>query len=101
MATAALKANQRKRQKLVNLKYKERQELKKIVRSLDKSEDERIEAQIKLNKLPKNSSPVRLRNRCNLTGRARGYLRKFQMSRLCFREFANMGLIPGVTKSSW
>ena len=101
MATAALKANQRKRQKLVNLKYKERQELKKIVRSLDKSEDERIEAQLKLNKLPKNSSPVRLRNRCNLTGRARGYLRKFQMSRLCFREFANMGLIPGVTKSSW
>lgn len=101
MATAALKANQRKRQKLVNLKWKERQELKKIVRSLDKSEDERFEAQIKLNKLPKNSSPVRLRNRCNLTGRARGYLRKFQMSRLCFREFANMGLIPGVTKSSW
>ncbi|HSX04166.1 MAG TPA: 30S ribosomal protein S14 [Rhabdochlamydiaceae bacterium] len=101
MATAALKAKLRKQKRLVDLKWKQRQELKKIVRSLDKSEDERLEAQNKLNRLPKNSSPVRVHNRCNLTGRARGYLRKFQLSRLCFRELANAGMIPGVTKASW
>lgn len=101
MATAALKAKLRKQKRLVDLKWKKRQELKKIVRSVNVSEDERLQAQDQLNKLPKNSSPVRVRNRCNLTGRARGYLRKFQLSRLCFRELANMGLIPGVTKSSW
>lgn len=101
MATAALKAKLRKQKMLVDRHWKTRQELKKVVRSLDKGEDERQEAQAKLNKLPKNSSPVRVRNRCNITGRARGYLRKFQMSRLCFREYANSGIIPGVTKASW
>ncbi len=54
-----------------------------------------------LDKLPKNSSPVRLHNRCKLTGRPRGYMRKFGISRVTFREMASNGLIPGVTKSSW
>ena len=55
----------------------------------------------KLEKLPTNSSPVRVRNRCRLTGRARGYYRKFKVSRLCLRELALEGLIPGMVKSSW
>jgi small subunit ribosomal protein S14 len=54
-----------------------------------------------LDKLPKNASPVRLHNRCKLTGRPRGYMRKFGISRVTFREMASAGLIPGVTKSSW
>jgi len=99
--TQALMAKQRRREKLVELKWDERQKLKKIVRSIHSSEEERQEAQTKLNKLPRNSSPVRLRNRCSLTGRSRGYLRKFKMSRLCFRQFANEGIIPGVYKASW
>ena len=54
-----------------------------------------------LQKLPRNSSPVRGRNRCNITGRPRGYMRQFGLSRVTFREMANNGLIPGVTKASW
>ncbi|MFB6468961.1 30S ribosomal protein S14 [Cytobacillus sp. Hz8] len=54
-----------------------------------------------LKKLPRDSSPTRLRNRCQVTGRPRGYLRKFQMSRIAFREFAHKGQIPGVKKASW
>lgn len=99
--TQALVAKQARRKKLVDKMWKERQELKKVVRSLTVSDEQRFEAQTKLNQMPRNSSPVRLRNRCILTGRPRGYLRKFQMSRLCFRELANNGTIPGVFKASW
>ena len=99
--TKALVAKQARRKKLVDLKWDERQKLKKIVRSIHVDQEERIEAQKKLNALPRNSSPVRLRNRCILTGRPRGYLRKFGMSRLCFRELANNGTIPGIFKASW
>ncbi|MBS0628629.1 MAG: 30S ribosomal protein S14 [Verrucomicrobia bacterium] len=99
--TRAVRAKQERRQKLVDRKWNERQELKKVVRSLTVSDEQRHEAQNKLNKMPRNSSPVRLRNRCILTGRPRGYLRKFQMSRICFRELANSGTIPGVFKASW
>lgn len=101
MATKSSIAKQKRREKLVNLKWNKRQELKKIIVDMDKSEEERLAAKITLNKMPRNSSPVRLRNRCQFTGRARGYLRKFKMSRLCFREMANFGLIPGVVKASW
>jgi small subunit ribosomal protein S14 len=101
MAKKSSIAKQKRRERLVQLKWDKRQELKKTVLDLDKSDEERLAAQIALNKLPKNSSPVRLRNRCQLTGRARGYLRKFKLSRLCFRELANMGIIPGVVKASW
>lgn len=101
MAKRSSVAKQKKKEKLVKLNWEKRQELKKIVKDLNVSEEEKWDAQIKLNKLNKNSSPIRLRNRCALTGRARGYLRKFQMSRICFRERANAGIIPGVFKASW
>lgn len=99
--TKALVAKQKRRARLVNLKWDKRQELKKIIRNPNTSEEVRENAVIALNKLPRNSSPTRLRNRCKLTGRPRGYLRKFQMSRICFRELANDGTIPGVFKASW
>ncbi|NGX38736.1 MAG: 30S ribosomal protein S14 [Chlamydiae bacterium] len=99
--TKALIAKQKRRQKLVDRRWDQRQKLKKTIRDLNVSDEDRKEAQVKLNKLPRNSSPVRLRNRCKLTGRPRGYLRKFQMSRICFRKLANDGTIPGVFKASW
>ncbi len=101
MATKSSIAKQKRRKRLVDLKWEKRQKLKKIVRDLRHSDEERLQAQNQLNKMPKNSSPVRLRNRCMFTGRARGFLRKFGMSRLCFREMANNGYLPGVTKASW
>ncbi len=99
--TQAWNAKQKKRERLVKLKAAKRKELKAIVLDLNKSQEEKLEAQKALNKLPRNSSPVRLRNRCQLTGRSRGFLRKFKLSRLSFREMARMGMIPGVVKSSW
>lgn len=101
MATKSAIAKQKRRERLVQLKWEKRQQLKKVILDLDKSEEERAAAKIALNKLPRNSSPVRLRNRCQFTGRARGCLRKFKLSRLCFREMANSGILPGVFKASW
>jgi small subunit ribosomal protein S14 len=101
MATKSAIAKQKRRERLVRLKWDKRQELKSIILDMNKSEEERLAAQIALNKLPKNSSPVRLRSRCQMTGRARGVLRKFKLSRLCFRELGNTGMIPGLVKSSW
>ena len=101
MATKSAIAKQKRREKLVQLKWDKRQSLKKIVLDMNKTEEERLEAKIALNKLPRNSSPVRLRSRCQLTGRARGVLKKFKLSRLCFRELGNSGMIPGLVKSSW
>lgn len=101
MAKKSSVEKNKRRLRLVNIKREKRQELKK--RSLDASlsEEERQDARIALNKMPRDSSIIRVRNRCSMTGRARGFLRKFKMSRLTFREMANMGMIPGVTKSSW
>ncbi len=101
MATKSSIAKQKRRERAVNLKWEKRQSLKKIILDMNKSEEERQDAKIALNKMPRNSSPVRLRNRCQLTGRARGFLRKFKLSRLCFREMASNGMIPGITKASW
>lgn len=78
-----------------------RLELRAKVRDESLSEEERWEAQIRLQKLPRRTSEIRVRNRCALTGRSRGYLRAFRLSRIAFRELASRGLIPGVTKSSW
>jgi len=89
MSKESIKAREIKRKKLCNKYEKKRNELKKS-RDYDA-----------LQKLPKNSSPVRLRNRCKLTGRSRGYMRKFGVSRISFRNLVNFGLIPGVKKSSW
>jgi small subunit ribosomal protein S14 len=88
-------ARERKRQKMVEKYAEKRAELKKLAKDGD------VEAQIALDKLPKDSSPVRLHNRCRLTGRPRGYMRRFGICRVVFREMANDGKIPGVTKSSW
>jgi len=101
MATKTWIAKNKKRERLVQLKWDKRQSLKKIILDMDKSEKERNAAKVTLNKMPRNSSPVRLRSRCQLTGRSRGVLKKFKLSRLCFREMANSGLIPGVVKASW
>ena len=89
MAKESMKACEVKRQKLVD-KYAEKR------KALKEAGD--YEA---LQKLPKNSSPVRLHNRCKLTGRPKGYMRQFGVSRVMFREMANNGLIPGVKKASW
>jgi small subunit ribosomal protein S14 len=101
MAKKSSIARQKQRERLVQLKWDKRKELKAIVLDLNKTDEERFDAQNALNKLPRNSSPVRLRNRCQVTGRCRGFLRKFKLSRLTFREQANSGMIPGVVKSSW
>lgn len=83
-------------------RYKEiRLALKETVRKPSSTDEERFEAIIKLQKLPRPALPVRLRHRCMLTGRARGNLRKFGLSRIKFRELAHRGLLPGVAKASW
>ncbi len=101
MAKKSSIARQKRREELVSRKWEQRQALKVLAINPHVSEEERHDARIRLNKMPRDSSPVRLRNRCQLTGRPRGNYRKFRISRLCFREMASHGLIPGVTKSSW
>jgi len=101
MARKALIEKEKNKKKLVDKKWQKRQELKKIISDLTRSDQDRMNAVNELNKLPKNSSPIRLRNRCQITGRARAYSRKFKLSRLCFREMASDGLIPGIVKASW
>ncbi|QUW01803.1 30S ribosomal protein S14 [Chloracidobacterium sp. MS 40/45] len=83
-------------------KYAEkRAALKAIIRNPNATDEEREAALYKLQDLPRNSSPVRIRNRCTITGRPRAYLRKFGLSRIKFRELALRGEIPGVKKASW
>lgn len=101
MARKAMIEKEKKRAKMVEQKYAKRQEFKKIIKSYLATPEEKEEAIRKLDKLPKNSSPVRKRNRCQLTGRPRAYYRKFKISRLRFRKLALEGMIPGVTKASW
>ena len=101
MARKALIEKEKRRAKLSSLKREQRAELKKVIKSYSASEQEKLDAMKKLNKLPKNSSAIRMRNRCLLTGRPRGNYRKFKVSRLCFRELALQGMIPGIIKASW
>lgn len=101
MAKKSSVARQQKRERLVKLKFDKRKALKETILDMNKTIEERLAAVDTLNKMPKNSSPIRLKNRCQFTGRSRGFLRKFKLSRLCFREMANQGLIPGVVKASW
>ena len=75
--------------------------MKAIIKSPKTSYEEKRLAFIQLEKMPRDSNPIRVRNRCNLTGRPRGYYRKFGLSRIAFREMANKGIVPGVTKASW
>jgi small subunit ribosomal protein S14 len=78
-----------------------REALKAIANDETRPLEERFEARLKLAELPRNSAPNRIRNRCALTGRPRAYYRKLKMSRVTLRELANLGQIPGMTKSSW
>lgn len=78
-----------------------RAQLKEQIRDPKTADEERFTAQLKLNKLPKNSSPNRIRNRCQITGRSRAVYRRFGISRITFREYAHKGLLPGVKKASW
>ena len=101
MARKSNLARDKKRIKMIEQYAAKRKELKETILDMGKPIEERLAAVDALNKLPRNSSPVRLRNRCQFTGRSRGFLRKFKLSRLCFREMASQGLIPGVVKASW
>ncbi len=93
------KNNRRKR--MAKSAAPKRAGLKAIIMDKERTMEERFEAQLKLAQMPRNSAEVRYRNRCELTGRPRGYYRKFNMSRIALRELGNFGLIPGVVKSSW
>lgn len=90
-----------RREKLIQKYAKKRAELKAIVMNKELPLDERMQAQFKLAALPRNSAENRYRNRCGVTGRPRGYYRKFKMSRNQLRELGSFGEIPGLVKSSW
>ena len=97
---SAIENNQRKK-KLVKKFAARRKRLLDIANSESGTMEERFEARIRLSALPRNSAAVRVRNRCEVTGRPRGYYRKMRMSRIALRELGNKGLIPGLVKSSW
>lgn len=99
MAKESMKAREVKRAKLVAKYAEKRAALKKIVNSGDPVEA--YEAAQKLQAIPRNANPIRLHNRCKITGRPKGYMRLFGLSRIQFREMASSGLIPGVKKASW
>jgi small subunit ribosomal protein S14 len=101
VAKLALIEREKKRTKTVAKYAAKRAELKAIIDDVSKSEEERYEARLKLQQLPRNASPTRQRNRCALTGRPRGTFRKFGLARSKIREIAFRGEIPGVTKASW
>lgn len=101
MAKKSSIARNKKRIRLVAQYAEKRATLKAILASPDSTDEEFYAAQRKLCKLPRNSSPIRIKNRCNVTGRPRAYMRRYGLSRLTFREMALEGKIPGVTKSSW
>lgn len=101
MAKISMVERERKRTQLVDKYAAKRAELKAIVISDKSSDEEKFEAQQKLNALPRDASPVRQRNRCRITGRPRGYYRKFGLARNKLREAAMRGEIPGLVKSSW
>jgi len=90
-----------RRKKLVAQYAAKRKRLKAVANDLNKPAEERFAARLKLAQLPRNSSATRVRNRCELTGRARGYYRKLRVCRNMLRELASQGLIPGMVKSSW
>ena len=98
--TSAIQRNL-KRIKLTKKFLKKRAELKKIIKNKKLPLEERFAAQLKLAKIPRNSSRTRIRNRCEITGRPHGVYRKLKISRIALRDLASSGKIPGMTKSSW
>ena len=98
--TSSIEKNNRRR-KMVARDAKKRSELKALIMNRETAPEERIQAVIKLAEMPRNGAKVRIRNRCELSGRPRGFYRKFKLSRIALRELASAGQIPGVIKSSW
>ena len=90
-----------KRIKLTKKFLKKREDLKKIIKNKKLPLEDRFAAQLKLAKIPRNSSKTRIRNRCEITGRPHGFYRKLKISRIALRDLASKGKIPGMTKSSW
>ena len=101
MAKKSMIMRELKRAKLVAKQADKRKKLKAIVRDLNSTDEQRAEAQAKLNALPRDGSPTRQRNRCAITGRPHGVYRKFGLARNKLREGAMKGEIPGLTKASW
>ena len=101
MAKVSMREREKKREKTVARYAAKRQALKAIIADREVSDDERWDAQIRLQKLPRNASPVRLQRRCGQTGRPRGVYRKFGLGRNKLREAAMRGDVPGLLKASW
>lgn len=101
MAKRSMVARDEKRAQIVKRYAARRKALKAVIQNPEAAPEEKLEAQEKLQKLPRDSSAVRMRNRCRVTGRPRGYYRKFGLGRNKLREAAMNGMIPGLTKSSW
>lgn len=101
MAKLALKNREAKRAKMVAKYAGKRAELLAVINNAKLSDEERMEARLRFQQLPRNASPVRQRNRCELTGRPRGYFRKFGLCRNKLREVAMRGEVPGMIKASW
>ena len=101
MAKKSAVERNKKRQRLATRDAAKRETLKQAANDRDLPMEERFNARLKLAKMPRNGSAVRVRNRCELSGRPRGYYRKFRISRIALRELAAFGLIPGMVKSSW
>ncbi len=101
MAKAGMVQRQVKREKLVKRYAEKRAALKEIINDKEKPLEERFKASLALAELPRNSSASRLHNRCQVTGRPKGYYRKLKMSRIALRQLASDGYIPGMVKSSW
>ncbi len=101
MAKVSSIEKNKRRRRLVAKYATKRDALKATARDSSLPQEERFAARLKLAALPRNSAKIRIRNRCDLTGRPRGFYRKFRMSRIALRELASAGLVPGVVKSSW
>ena len=101
MAKTSMIARENKRSKLVAKYAKKRAEMKAVINSTTASDEEKWDAQVKLQKLPRDASPTRQRNRCQITGRPHGVFRKFGLCRNKLREHAMKGDVPGLTKASW
>lgn len=98
--TSSIEKNNRRR-KMVARDAKKRAELKAVIMNRETAPEERIQAVIKLAEMPRNGAKVRIRNRCEVTGRPRAFYRKLKLSRVALRELGNQGVIPGLVKSSW
>ncbi len=97
---SSIEKNNRRR-KMTDRDLKKRAELKAAIMNRETQPEERMQAVLKLAEMPRNGAKVRIRNRCEVTGRPRAYYRKLKMSRVALRELGNLGLIPGLVKSSW